>query len=428
MLVSAAFIIGILLVSLTVGLVVPQLFPMVPENVAYILGGFVLGVQIFVYMAIQQSRQGRALKKHTDKQVHELRQDMLKISASVQGLAEEIKKVGSSVGQSSGKNRELVSEVKMLQTLLSQVSEKRHESAKAEKAVKEAKAGPTKKATKKTKAEEAVTKQVLSDEAVVPSVLSHEPEDILDDEEVYEIIRHALKENRIELFLQPIVMLPSRRPVHYECFSRVRNRDGDIVFPRDYMHVARQSGLAGTLDNLLLFRAMKVIRTLGDRRPNVRFFLNISRSSLYDEEFFPQFIDFMMSNIDLADRLVFELAQADIDDMDDQIEHSLLALGQRGFRFSMDQVEDMNFDLAKLAERYFNFVKIDAPVLMADTGHYHPEDLKEALSRFEMELIATKVEDEKTVVEILDHNVDYGQGFLFGEPKPPKAERGQGDE
>jgi cyclic-di-GMP phosphodiesterase TipF (flagellum assembly factor) len=27
------------------------------------------------------------------------------------------------------------------------------------------------------------------------------------------------------------------------------------------------------------------------------------------------------------------------------------------------------------------------------------------------------VEDEKTVVQLLDYSVDYAQGFLFGEPR-----------
>lgn len=413
MLSNAAFLLGFLLVSLTIGLVVPRVFPMVDHDVAYILGGFAMGVQIYIYLLLRQRRQLRAVQSRFERKLSEMGKDLAQVSSSVHFLAGEVKSLTASLGKSSGKNNELVSEVKMLQTLLSQVTEKRRALP----------AGETKpKSTPKSKAKQEA-KVVPSKSRAASKEVVEDSVHVLEDDEVFEIIRNALKDNRIELFLQPIVILPSRKAMHYECFSRVRNQAGDIVFPRDYMHIARQSGLAGTLDNLLLFRAMKVIRQLGDRRPNVRFFLNISRSSLYDEEFFPQFIDFMMSNTDLSDRLVFELAQADINEMDQTIEHSLLALGQRGFRFSMDQVEDLNFDMAHLAERYFNYVKIDAPVLMSDTGHFHPEDLKEALSRFEMELIATKVEDEKTVVEILDHNVDYGQGFLFGEPKPPKGER-----
>jgi cyclic-di-GMP phosphodiesterase TipF (flagellum assembly factor) len=45
------------------------------------------------------------------------------------------------------------------------------------------------------------------------------------------------------------------------------------------------------------------------------------------------------------------------------------------------------------------------------------EDFKKLLSRHGLNLIAERVEDEKTVVQLLDYTVDYAQGFLFGEPR-----------
>ena len=34
-----------------------------------------------------------------------------------------------------------------------------------------------------------------------------------------------------------------------------------------------------------------------------------------------------------------------------------------------------------------------------------------------------KIESEAQLVEVLDLDADYGQGFLFGEPKPLKEEK-----
>jgi cyclic-di-GMP phosphodiesterase TipF (flagellum assembly factor) len=33
-------------------------------------------------------------------------------------------------------------------------------------------------------------------------------------------------------------------------------------------------------------------------------------------------------------------------------------------------------------------------------------------------MIVEKIEDERTLLNVLDHDVDFGQGFLFGEPMP----------
>ena len=48
----------------------------------------------------------------------------------------------------------------------------------------------------------------------------------------------------------------------------------------------------------------------------------------------------------------------------------------------------------------------------------HIADLKEAMKRAGIDLIAEKVEQEPEVVGLLEFNVDFGQGFLFCEPMP----------
>ncbi|MAU40808.1 MAG: hypothetical protein CMF31_04215 [Kordiimonas sp.] len=238
------------------------------------------------------------------------------------------------------------------------------------------------------------------------------------EEEILHIMHNALEENRVDLYLQPIVSLPTRKTLYYEAFSRVRDEEGRVIFPNQYLHLAEDSGLVGTLDNLLLFRCIQVIRRLGPRRPNVRFFCNISSVSVHDKEFFPQFIDFMLNNIELADRLVFEFSQADVMRQSPNIGRSLGSLGRRGFQFSMDRVLSLDFNPADLAERYFRYVKVGTDLLLEGGGDVASGDLKEALGRYDIDLIAEKVEEEKDLIEVLDMNVDYGQGFLFGEPRP----------
>jgi cyclic-di-GMP phosphodiesterase TipF (flagellum assembly factor) len=86
----------------------------------------------------------------------------------------------------------------------------------------------------------------------------------------------------------------------------------------------------------------------------------------------------------------------------------------------MDQVTDMNLDAADLAARHISFVKIGAvPMLEAANGHgpVALETLKQSLVRHKIDLIVEKVESEPVLLELLDQPVDFGQGFLFGEPR-----------
>jgi EAL domain-containing protein (putative c-di-GMP-specific phosphodiesterase class I) len=237
------------------------------------------------------------------------------------------------------------------------------------------------------------------------------------EDQLLSVVRNSLSENRVDLYLQPIVALPSRRTVHYECFSRVRDDEGRIVLPRQYMKVAESKGLIGTIDNLLLFRLIQLVRRMGKRRPDVRFFCNMSKYSMSDDEFFPQFIDFMTANEEFRDRLVFEIAQEDYMTLDGDVKDRLLTLGRKGFGFSMDLVKDFNLDFALLGDRKFQFIKADIGDLMTA----HPEDgdteaFKSFLRRNGMQLIASRIETEDMVLQALESRVEFAQGYLFGEP------------
>ena len=125
-----------------------------------------------------------------------------------------------------------------------------------------------------------------------------------------EVIRDALADNRVDLYLQPVVGLPQRRIAFYEGFTRLRDATGRVIMPAEYLPAAEPEGLISAIDNLLLFRCVQIVRKLskGDRRIGI--FCNISAASLGDERFFPQFLEFLSANKDLSGALIFEISQA----------------------------------------------------------------------------------------------------------------------
>ncbi len=55
----------------------------------------------------------------------------------------------------------------------------------------------------------------------------------LGEPELLETIRASLEENRVDLYLQPIVSLPQRKLRFYEALSRLRAEDGTVIMPRN---------------------------------------------------------------------------------------------------------------------------------------------------------------------------------------------------
>ena len=248
----------------------------------------------------------------------------------------------------------------------------------------------------------------------------------LDEQTILDLVREGLRENAVELALQPIVSLPQRKRRFFECLSRVRTNDGRIIVPEQYLDVAERHGLVTAIDNLLLFRCIQTLRRIRKSNANVGFFLNISPHTLADRGFFRDFIQLMSQNIELAPALVFEFPQRALREADDSLWRDLDRLAQMGFRFSIDQVTDLDIDAATLSGRHFRFLKLEAGRVMAAARSgllgNDPRLLKRTLDSYAIDLIIERIETEPMLLEVLDLHVDFGQGFLFGEPRIAKSD------
>ena len=248
----------------------------------------------------------------------------------------------------------------------------------------------------------------------------------LSRENLADLLSKAAADNRVDLYLQPIVTLPQRKVRYYEAVSRLRTDTGDIIPAVDFVDVAENVGLMPKIDNLAVFRCVQVVRRLLLKSRDVGLFCNLSAATLNDPVMFQQLLDFMDANRALAGSLVFEFRQEAYRNFG-PIEHECLAaLAERGFRFSMDHVTDLHMSPNELADRAFRFLKVPAKLLLNKVAGVHtdidPEDLADLLARSGIDLIAERIETETTVVDILDYDVRFGQGFLFSPPRPVRAE------
>jgi cyclic-di-GMP phosphodiesterase TipF (flagellum assembly factor) len=243
-------------------------------------------------------------------------------------------------------------------------------------------------------------------------------------------VRAALDAGRVDLYLQGVVSLPQRRTQYYESFSRLRDATGRVLMPAEFLSVAEPGGLVAAIDNLLLFRCVQIVRRLAKQDRKVGIFCNISLASLGDEDFFPAFMEFLSANRDLSGSLIFELGQSAFNARGSLEARNMGKLADLGFRFSLDKVSVLDIDFRDLARADVGFVKIAAPLLLDELTDedgtlrlrslpdLEAADYAEFARRHGVELIAEKVESERQVVNILELDIGFGQGHLFGEPRP----------
>ena len=383
--------------------------------------------------------------------------------------------VDLSEAKAVARNDKLITEVRVLETLVEQMADGIEQKARDK----------LRKAADLAKGDK--------DPYVAPRSIHHASElsDIfgqLSEAELIDLIQGSLDENRVDVYLQPIVSLPQRKLRFYEGFSRLRTETNEIIEPRQYLHIAETTGLISIIDNLLLFRCVQIVRNLAQSHRDLAIFCNISQHTLADQDFFPQFLDFMQANADLSKHLIFEFGQEILRNCGPVEKSNLRRLADLGFRFSLDKVQNIDLNLGELRDRDFRYVKVEPDVLlsalpdedrltwdaepvgldvqdeedvplvdevelvadddefddveMADTDDdelldvdedqddpkaaqapIHAADFKELLNRYDLDLIVEKIETEREVIEMVELDVDYGQGYLFGEPRPVRGSK-----
>jgi cyclic-di-GMP phosphodiesterase, flagellum assembly factor TipF len=247
-----------------------------------------------------------------------------------------------------------------------------------------------------------------------------------------DLVREALLENRVELHLQPVVQLPQRKTVFYESFTRLKDATGRLIMPQEFIPAAEQAGLMSTIDNVLLFRCVQIVRKLMKQDRRIGIFCNLSPSALSDEQFFPQFLDFMRENRDLAGSVIFEIPLASFEARTSIEARAMAKLVDLGFRFSIDKVTTAAIDLPDIERAGVRYVKIPVRVLVdqvlhgdvrprsAITRELDSADVAAVFQRYGVDLIAERIESEDAVLEVLDLDVPFGQGHLFGAPRAIK--------
>jgi len=412
-----------LALALGIGFYGPVAVPGLGETQAAMLGAFLFFAAAILHEVY--ARLGR--DSYLGEQVLTLRQDLRDLSEEVgwsqrqvKGLREALEDAADvQEGSRSGKSvDEIIAEVKVLQSLVMRLSETRKEESKLPDARDQMRSlADAVQARPEVRQPRVDAPQPPEDpdpdtvrDWIAPAILEG-----LSERQVIDVARKALRDDRVDVFLQPIVSLPQRRRRFYECLSRLRTADGRMIVPEQYISLAEREGLVAAIDNMLLFRCIQLIRKIQRRKERLDFFCNLSTLTLEDGDFLEDLSGFLKANGDLASHLVFEFSQSDYENWESGIAQRLQHLVKLGCRLSLDRAEDLNIDPQALAARGIAYLKVDAVALLGKLS-LEPA-LAKTFRKQGVTLIACKVENEEILVELLDHGIHYAQGYLVGEPR-----------
>jgi PAS domain S-box-containing protein len=229
-------------------------------------------------------------------------------------------------------------------------------------------------------------------------------------------IRDALDEDRLVLFAQPIVDLSSGETVQHELLIRMRERDGTLVSPGEFLPAAERYGLIGEIDMWVIGQAA----SLAAEGTAVE--INLSGLSIGDPAILAAIERALEESGADPKLLVFEVTETAIaSDLDAgrAFAEKLTALG---CGFALDDFGTGFGGLTYLKHLPANTLKIDIDfvrdLLTSEPDQRLVRAIVDLAHGFGQTTVAEGVEDEQTLQRLREMGVDRAQGYFLGRPGP----------
>jgi diguanylate cyclase (GGDEF)-like protein len=238
-------------------------------------------------------------------------------------------------------------------------------------------------------------------------------------------LRGAVERGELHLVFQPVVGLPSVRPVGAEALLRWHHPRLGNVPPDEFIPLAEDCGMIAKLGSWVLHQAChQLSRWLADGH-DVWLSVNVSPRELHAPEYVVQVTEALRAHRVPPQRLVLEVTEHAVATDLDELAGRLCALRSAGVRIALDDFGAGYSSLGQLRRLPIDILKIDHSLVAEQQLPPHPVRSPRAFApmvdvvmrlghRLGLEVIAEGVTNQAEFAAVVEAGCRFGQGRLFG--------------
>lgn len=228
-------------------------------------------------------------------------------------------------------------------------------------------------------------------------------------------IRQALVEHRIVCQYQPIVSCATGKIEKFETLVRIRNEDGSLIAPNDFLPIAQKTKLYHHITQEVVYQACSLFAARYEQ-----FSINLSSSDMCDARTVTT-IENILRQTGTADRVIFEILESEGIENFDEVASFISRMQLLGAKIAIDDFGTGYSNYENILKLNVDILKIDGSLIKSiDQNSRHRivvEAIVDFAHRIGIDTVAEFVASEEILQNVTDLGITYAQGFHTGKPQ-----------
>ena len=247
-------------------------------------------------------------------------------------------------------------------------------------------------------------------------------EHIYDENSVENKIIEALRDNRVEVFYQPIYNTKTHKFTSAEALVRIRSREGNIIPPGRFIAVAEKRGLILRLGERVFEMVCRFIVQHDIHAMGLEYIeCNLSVVQCAYDHLAQDFIAIMEKYHVDANDIVLEITESASITEKKILLDNMNALRKVGVRFALDDFGTGQSNLNYIVDMPIDIVKFDRGMTNAyfDNGKGKPvmDAAMGMIQKLKLEIVSEGIEEKEQFAKLDELGIDYIQGYYFSKPR-----------
>ncbi len=236
-------------------------------------------------------------------------------------------------------------------------------------------------------------------------------------------LRRALRRGELELHYQPRLCLDSGRVVGLEALVRWLHPERGLLAPDAFIPMAEESGLIVPLGYWVIARALRDLQSLHEQgADSLHMAVNLSFRQFQDSQLLPTLTRLIDERAIDPHWLEFELTETAVMRRSEQVRSAMVALGQLGVRFSLDDFGTGFSSFVHLSSLPITLLKVDKSFVAGMIARPEKMQLVRAMiglaRELELQVVAEGVETAEQLELLRQFGAQQVQGYLVSQPLP----------